>query len=290
MKNTFTSDIQNQIYKKDKVKRLVEMFVGLLITAIGFNVFCRPFNIVSGGVSGLSIITENMFGINPPAFIMISNIFLLILSFFTLGKEKTIHTVIGALIYPILISLTTGINKYISVSSDQLLLSTLFGGFLHGLGLGIVYRAGYTSGGTDILNQVLSKYLKISVGNAVYLTDGIIILLSGIAFGFNRVLYGLVLIYLASYMMDKVIIGISASKAFYIVTKEPEKIKKFIIEEMHHNVTNLKAVGGFSNEKSTVLMSVLPTKEYYKFKEGILKIDSGAFFVVTDAYEVMGGE
>lgn len=290
MKSTFTSDILHQIYKKDKVKRLVEMFIGLLITAVGFNVFCRPFNIVSGGVSGLSLITENVFGINPPTFIMISNIFLLLLSFITLGKEKTIHTVIGSLVYPILISLTSSINEYISVSSDQLLLTTLFGGFLHGLGLGIVYRAGYTSGGTDILNQILSKYLKISVGTSVYLTDGIIILLSGIVFGFNRVLYGMVLIYLSSYMMDKVIIGISASKAFYIITKEPDRIKKFIIEEMKHNVTNLKAVGGFSNEKSTVLMTVLPTKEYYKFKEGILKIDSGAFFVVTDAYEVMGGE
>lgn len=285
-----STNILHQIYKKDKVKRTLEMFIGLLITATAFNIFCRPFNIVSGGVSGLSIIIESLFGVTPSIFILITNCFLLLLSFFTLGKEKTIHTVIGALIYPMLIYLTADITKYINVESNQLLLSTLFGGFLHGLGLGIVYRAGYTSGGTDILNQILSKYLKMSVGNAVYLTDGVIILFSGIVFGFNKVLYGALLVYLSSYMMDKVIIGISASKAFYIVTKKPEDIKKFIIEEMHHSVTNLKAVGGFSNEKNTVLMAVLPTKEYYKFKQGILKIDKEAFFVVTDAYEVKGGE
>ncbi len=290
MKTTFTSDILSKIYKKDKIKRIVELCIGLLILSLSFNIFCRPNNLVSGGVSGVSIIIERVFGINPSLFILITNILLIVLSFLTLGKEKTIHTVIGAVLYPISIAMTESITNYIDVTSESLLLSTLFGGFLHGLGLGIVYKAGYTSGGTDILNQILSKYMKMSIGNAVYFTDGIIIILSGLVFGFNKVLYGLVLIYLTSYMTDKVIIGISSSKAFYIITKEPDKIKKYIIEGMHHSVTNLKAIGGFSNEKSTLLMTVLPTKEYYRFKQGILEIDSEAFFVVTDAYEVMGGE
>lgn len=290
MKSTFSNDVLKRVYEKDRIKRFLELCLGLLILSFAFNIFCRPNNLVPGGLSGISIITESLFGFNPSTFILISNIILIILSFFTLGKEKTIHTILGALLYPIFISLTSNITKYINVEHEALLLSTLFGGFLHGLGLGIVYKAGYTSGGTDILNQILSKYFKISTGTAIYFTDGIIIILSGLTFGINKLLYGLVLIYLTSYMADRVMIGISASKAFYIITERPEEIRKYIIEELHHSVTNFKAIGGFSNEKSTVLMTVLPTKEYYKFKQGILEIDKSAFFVVTDAYEVMGGE
>ena len=130
----------------------------------------------------------------------------------------------------------------------------------------------------------------MSMGSAIYITDGIVILLSGYTFGFTRVLYGILLMYIISYMVDRVIIGISSSKAFYIITKEPEKTKKYVIETLHHNVTNIKAIGGYTNEKTAILMTVLPTKEYYKFKKGILEIDKEAFFVVTDAYEVMGGE
>lgn len=290
MEKNSNNDILSRIYKKDKLKRFIEMFIGLLIISFSFNLLCRPNNLVAGGLSGLSIITEELFGINPSVFIMAGNAILLILSFIFLGKEKTIHTVIGAILYPILIALTANITKYINIEQEAILLYVIFAGVLQGLGFGMVYKAGYATGGTDIINQILSKYLKMSMGSAIYITDGIVILLSGYTFGFTRVLYGILLMYIISYMVDRVIIGISSSKAFYIITKEPEKTKKYVIETLHHNVTNIKAIGGYTNEKTAILMTVLPTKEYYKFKKGILEIDKEAFFVVTDAYEVMGGE
>ena len=153
----------------------------------------------------------------------------------------------------------------------------------------MIFKAGFSLGGTDIINQIISKYCKVSIGNAMYFSDGTIVLLSGLAFGINKIMYALLLLYIISYITDRVILGISDSKAFYIITKEDQKIKEYIIKNLKHSVTELSAKGGFAQKKETVLMCVLPTKEYYRFKEGINEIDPNAFFVVTDAYQVVGG-
>lgn len=290
MGTILSNNLFKTIYEKDKLKRFITLLLGLTISSLSFNMFLRPNNLVSGGVSGLSIIVEEVFKVNPSIFIFSVNILLLIISFFTLGKEKTIHSVVGAILFPLFIYLTSNITKYINLNQKQMLLSCLFAGVLSGVGSGLTYKAGYTSGGTDIINQIVSKYLKISLGNATYFSDGLIILLSGIVFNINTILYGIILIYLISYMIDKVIIGISQAKAFYIITEKPDEISEYIINNMHHSVTKFKAKGGFSETKNIVLLTVLPTKEYYRFKQGILLIDKKAFFVVTDAYEVVGGE
>ena len=283
-------ELAKKIYSKEKFKWYIELIIGALLLSISFNVFCRPNNLVSGGISGLSIITEHLFSIDPSTFIIIVDILLLIISYFLLGKEKTINSILGSLLFPVLVKLTANIGNYIQIESNQILLSTLFAGIIQGTGAGLIFKAGFTSGGTDIINQILSKYFKISIGNAMYFSDGLIVLISGIVFGVNKIMYAVILIYLISYIADRVILGISDSKAFYIITKEENKIKEFIIKELHHSVTVFKAKGGYLKENTNVLMCVLPTKEYYKFKEGILTLDKSAFFVVTDAYQVVGGE
>lgn len=277
------------IYEKNRVKRYFSLILGSLVVAISFNIFCKPNNLVPGGVSGLSIIIEHVFHIDTSLFILIANIGLLILSYFLLGKEKTVHSILGSILFPVFISLTANINKYLNIDSSVMLLAVLFAGVIQGFGSGLIFKAGFSLGGSDIVNQIISKYFKISLGNAMYYSDGIIVLLSGLAFGINKIMYALILLYIIGYIADRVILGISDSKAFYIITHEDKKIKDFIINELHHSVTELNAEGGFALKKQKVLMCVLPTKEYFKLKEGINKIDSKAFFVVTDAYEVVGG-
>lgn len=290
MKITLTNDVLSQIYSKDKIKRFIELCIGALLVALSFNIFCLPNELVSGGVSGLSIITESLFGITPSIFILIMDLILVLISYFLLGKEKTFNSLIGSIIFPLLVQLTANINRYIHIEQNQLLLSTIFAGIIQGFGAGLVYKAGYTLGGTDIINQILAKYFKISIGNAMYFSDGLIILLSGIVFDFNKIMYGIIMIYIIGYITDRVIIGISESKAFYIITNNSKEIKKYIINTLKHSVTEFTAQGGYLKAQQHVLMTVLPTKEYYKFKEGILQIDPNSFFVVTDAYEVVGGE
>ena len=103
-------------------------------------------------------------------------------------------------------------------------------------------------------------------------------------------MYSIIVIYLSSYISDRVILGVSDNKAFYIITEEETKIKEYVINCLNHSVTIFNAKGGYKKEKQTVLLCVLPTRDYYRLKEGIHEIDPDAFFVVTDAYEVFGGE
>lgn len=283
-------DIFKQIYSKDRIKRFILLCVGLFIVSFSFNLFCLPNNLVSGGVSSLSIVVEKEIGIQPSMFILYANIFLLCISYLILGKSKTFHSAVGALLFPLFIELTSHITQYIQIENKPLLLITLFAGVLVGFGNGLVYKVGYTTGGSDIINQILCKYFKIGMGKAVLITDGVVIGICSLVFSLNEILYGFILIYIISYMVDKIIIGISSSKTFYIVTDKPKDVKEYIINDLNHSVTNFFARGGYKEKEETVLMTVLPTREYYQFRKGILKIDKNAFFMVTDAYEVVGGE
>lgn len=289
MKKNKEVSIIKQIYKKDRLIRISQFLLGLLITAIAFNLFILPSEIVYG-VSGVGVILNKLYGIDPSIVILIGSVLLLILSFVTLGYEKTRNSILGSLLYPVAVKLTAYLPNYINIGDADPLIIALFGAVLSGFGLGLIFKAGYTTGGTDILNQIVAKYGKISIGNSMFFTDGVIILCGVFVFGWTKLMYSLITLYIISVMTDKVILGISQSKAFYIVTKEEKNVKDFVMNELKHGVTELRGTGGFTGKNQAVLMCIIPTNEYYSFKEGIHKIDNNAFFVVTDAYEVHGGE
>ena len=283
-------EISKNIYARDKLKRYTSLIFGLFLIAIAFNLFLLPNNIVFGGVSGLSIITKKFFGINPSSFIFITSLLLLVLSYVVLGVEKTKGSVLGSLLFPVFTKLTENIYLYLNVESVDFLLSALFGGVLYGIGAGLVFKAGFTTGGTDIVNQIVSKYCKVSMGTAMLMSDGLIVLLGGFVFGLIKLMYALIVLYVISVFTDKVMLGISDSKAFYIIAENYEDIKLYILKELGHGVTVLDGKGGFTKEKQRILFCVIPTKDYFKLKEGIHEIDKSAFFVAMDAYEVLGGE
>ena len=282
--------ILEKINSKSSVKRNIQLVIGCLLIATSYNLFLVPNNIVAGGVAGFAIIINYLFNIDNSLVILIGSIILLILSYFLLGKEKTKATILGSLLFPICVNLTKNIGNIIDIDTNQLLLISVFGGVVYGFGAGLIYKAGFTTGGTDIINQILSKYLKISIGNSMLYCDGTIVLLTAFVFGPTQFMYSIIILYVISYMSDRVILGVSDSKAFYIVTEEEEKIKEYILRYLNHGVTVFNAKGGYAKENQKVLMCVLPTKDYYKLKEGIHEIDPKSFFVVTDAYEVFGGE
>jgi uncharacterized membrane-anchored protein YitT (DUF2179 family) len=272
-----------------RITRYTQFLIGVFSVALSFNLFMLPNNIVYGGVSGLSIITKKLFNIDPSNFILMSSIVLLLLSLALLGKKSTAKTLIGSLLFPLLVKLTLPLVDIIDLNTNDMLLISICGGVLNGFGAGLIFKAGFTTGGTDILNQIVSKYFKVSIGKAMLMTDGLIVIGGGFVFGPQMVLYAMIVLYIISLMADKVILGISQSKAFYIMTSKEEEVKEFILDNVSHGMTVLDAHGGYSGNKQKVLMCVIPTKEYFKFKEGVSLIDSGAFFVVTDAYEVVGG-
>lgn len=281
-------NILKNIYKKERLVRYSYLIVGLFIVACAFNIFILPGKIVYG-MNGVGVVFKNTVGIDPSLVIMVGNVILLMLSFLFLGKEKTTSSIVGSLMMPILIKITSSVPTFVDINYDPLLF-TLFGSILTGFGLGLVFKGGFTTGGTDILNQIVSKFGKMSIGSAMIWTDGLIIVSSVFAFGWTQVMYSLIALYIISIITDKVILGISSSKAFYIITDHETAVKKFIMTHLSHGVTVLDGRGGFTGNHQKVIMCIIPTKEYFLAKEGIRSIDPNAFFLVTDAYEVYGGE
>lgn len=276
--------------KYSKEKRIIEFIIGCFLIAVSYNVFIAPNKIIPGGTGGIAIILNNLFGINNSAFIFIANIFLLILSYFLLGIDRTKNTFLGSILFPIFVHLTEDINVWLKIDISNVLLSTLLGGLIFGFGIGLVFRAGFSVGGTDTINFINNKYFKITIGKSILLVDGMITLCSGIFLGLNSLMYSIILIYLISYISDRVVLGISDSKIFYIITNEEDKVEEYITKVLGHGVTILKGTGGFAKERENVIMTVLPTKQYYQLKEGIKEIDKNAFYIITDTYEVYGGE
>lgn len=282
-------NILKELYDESRIMRTLQFLIGVMIIAAAFNLFILPCNIVYG-MSGIGVILNKAFNINPSVVILIGNIILLIVSFIVLGPTKTKNTIFGSIVYPIFVELTAWLSEYIEISMSDPLLVALFGAVIYGFGAGLIFKSGYTTGGTDILNQIVSKYGKMSLGNAMIFTDGIIILVGVFVFGVTKAMYSILNLYIVSLMTDKIMIGISSTKSFFIITSKEPEIKEFILGELGHGVTVLEGNGAFTGNKQKVLMCVIPTKEYFIVKEGIHKIDSNAFFVVSDAYEVNGNK
>lgn len=282
-----SDNVISQIYKKDRIIRYAYFLLGLLFISFAYNVFVLPNDIVYG-VGGLGVIFYRTMGIDPSIVILIGSILLLILSYFLLGKEQTRNSVLGSLLYPLFVKLTFPLASLIDLGTTEIIVTVICGAVLSGIGLGLVFKSGFTTGGTDILNQIVSKYFILSLGKSMIFTDGVIIFSSLFVFGFQKFIYSIISMYIIGIMTDKVVLGISESKSFYIITEHETDVKKYILHNLSHGVTVLEARGGYTGNVMKVIMCIIPTKEYFKVKEGIKTIDPNAFFLVTDAYEVSG--
>lgn len=286
------SKIKNIQIKCDKKNwiRYCQFFFGCLIVALSYNIFIASNDLVPGGVGGIAVIINNLFGIDNSTVILVLNLFLLCLSLVLLGKESTKATVLGSIVFPIFARATVHANVWIQFDTSKILLMALVGGIASGVGLGLIFKAGFTTGGTDIINQIISKYGKISMGRSMLLSDGLIVLASGIFFGATSMLYSILILYMISMMSDRIVLGISNNKMMYIVTTKEKEVKEYIINDMHHGATIYKARCGIDQKLQKVIMTVVPTKRLYELKDGIERIDKEAFYTITDSYELYGGE
>ena len=196
------------------------------------------------------------------------------------------NSLVGSLMLPCFVYLTEFLVPYVKFDDVELLIIAVFGGVLSGLGYGIVYKTNFNTGGTDIITETISKYTKISLGKATLLSDGVVVLSGLLAFSWEIVLYGFLVLYLISFMTDKVVLGISQSKAFYIVTTKEAEVREFLLSITDAGVTIIDARGGYSNDEQSLLFGVVPTRQYFIVKEGLREIDSNIFFLTCDSYEV----
>lgn len=281
--------VVDKVRKKKLISRYTILLFSLFISACYFNLLQLQTHVVTGGTSGISIITENLFGWEPSIVILISSTSLLILSFIFLGVEKSSGAVIATFVYPLFVELTKDLPYYFPVDTSDMLLISIFLGIIAGITTGLTFKVGFSNGGISILSQILYKYKKIAISTTSLWINMIIVLIGGFSFGWTMVMYAIIILYINSLMIDRVMIGISKNKTVYIMTSEESEIKQFILEELKHGVTVFNVKGGFLEKKRLVLMTVVPNSEYFRLTEGVKMIDPKVFFIVMDSYQVSGG-
>ncbi|MFF2177945.1 YitT family protein [Lysinibacillus sp. NPDC058147] len=275
----------NQIHDvRESVMEYVYVIVGAAIIAIGFNVFLLPNQVASGGVSGISTILHGLFGWNPGFVQYAFNIPLFIAGVLFLGKKFGIKSFIGTITLPFIVLLTNSWGPW----TDNPLLGALFGGIVVGLGIGLVFKGNASTGGTDLLAQIITKYTGISLGTSVLLIDGIIAISAAIVFDLEKGLYALIGLYVTTKTIDIIQLGFSQSKMVYIITMKQDEVRDAIYAEINRGVTKLPAIGGYTGEARPVLMVVVYQTEFTKLKQLIKNVDPSAFVIVSDAYEVLG--
>ena len=277
--------IFDEISDRHLIIRIIILCLSLFLSAVVFNLLQLPTKIVSGGSAGIAVITESAFGWTPSIVLFIIYASLLVLSLFTLGYESTLGAAIATFVYPLFVDWTSNITSLISIDTSDMLLMAIFIGVLNGFVTGVNYKIGFSSGGTNIISQVLYKWKHWSISKTSLFLNAIIVICGGFCFGWTMVMYSIIVVAINSITMDRVLLGISKSKTFYVITTEEEKVKDYIMNDLGHGVTIFNVHGGFLEKKKHVLMTVVPTADYFKLTAGVKTIDKDAFFVVIDAYE-----
>ncbi len=278
--------------KRTKLSYAREFFLlnlGALLLAAGVNFFKAQNNVVTGGVSGLSILLAKVITVLTQAqLMMIINVALLIIGFIFLGKGCTVKTVYCSLIYSFETYLFELLIPLDGPLTDQTLLELVYAILLTGVGSAIIFNQNASSGGTDIVALILRKYTKLNVGRALLVTDFIIAAASFFLFGIETGLFSLLGLFAKAFLIDGVIEDMGKNKYITIITEKPEKIGKYIIEEMNHSYTSYPAKGGYSGEEHTILITVCHRAEAFKLKAKVKSIDSASFVIITDANEILG--
>lgn len=263
------------------------LILGCLLIALTFNIFCVPNKIVPGGLSGVGIIFDHLFEIKTSYVLLVGNLLLVTTGIICLGLKDTTPSIIGAVVYTLIMYLTECMNITINLSSVFLNVITV--GVLFGVGCTMVYLSGCSLGGLDIIGVIFNKKFGLTLGTSLFIVNGTVLVIGTFIFGIEALLISLIIRYIESKIIDTFLTGISDSKILFINTDKIEEITKYIIEEIESGVSEIKVTSGFKKQKNTILMCVVPTEKYLLLKSQIIQMDNDAFITVMDSYEVYGG-
>lgn len=279
-------ELDEKLRVKNAYKNFFMFVMGVLISAISVSVLYEPYNIVTSGSTGIAIMLTKIINIDLSLMIFVVCSFLLVIGFVVFGIEYGSKNILITILSPVFVKAASLLLNVIKFNEVSLFLLAVLAGVLSGIGTGLVRKSGYCQGGLGVVYDILNTRFKISIGNATMICNTIIMIISLFIFGLSSCIYGFVALYVSSLVLDRVMIGISNNKAFYIVTKNYKEVREYIVNNLKHSVTIVNAKGGYSNKKKKMLMCVIPTIEYIRVKEVIKEIDKDAFFLITDCYYV----
>ncbi|MBP1933417.1 YitT family protein [Ammoniphilus resinae] len=267
-----------------RIKNTIAIIFGSAIMGFGVNYFNIANHLAEGGVTGITILLKYILGWDPGLTNLIINIPLLFLGWKVLGRNALFYTILGTLSLSFFLSLF----GHYRLPLEDSLLASLYAGVCLGVGLGIVFRFGGTTGGTDIIARILNKYKGWSIGRTMFLSDVIVITISLFYLDLTGAMYTLVAVFIGSRVIDFVQEGAYAAKAVMIISDSSEKIAAKIMTEMERGATLLNARGGYTGSEKNVLYCVVSRNEIVRLKMLVHNVDPYAFIIVNDVHEVLG--
>ena len=273
---------ENKVYQY--IWNIAQILVGSFILAASFNLFLAPSGIASGGVSGLSILINRLFGLEPAITQWIFNIPLFLLALWLLGKQFAVKALLGSFIFPLFVLLTSTFNP----PTDNPLLAALYGGIGVGVGLAVVFRGGGSTGGLDLLAQILNRYANLKYNYAVALLDGFVIITAAFVISPENSLYALISLFVTSKVIDFIQNGMQLSKVAFIISEHTAELEAAILKDLNRGLTKLDATGGYTGEAKNILMVVVPQSDVTKLKQTVARLDRKAFVIISDTTEVLG--
>lgn len=283
--NTNVSNILETLYKKYFGRNIFLFSMGMLISAIAFNLFFEPYNVIPTGSGGLAFLLSELSGLDVSLVTFMISLLLLLVGFLVFGWDYALKMLAYTILYPTFLKTTTLVTRYIDLEDTSLFLIMIIGGAVLGLSSGLIRKSGFNPGGFAVLFDIMKKKFYMGIGTSTLIINALMIIASGFIFGLNNAIYAIVSLLISSYVVDKVIIGISDNKVFYIITDKPLEIRDYIMDKLHYSVTVINARGGYTNKRRKMLMCVVPTIEYLKLKELVSAVDPKVFFLIVDAYE-----
>ena len=270
----------------NKVKTSLLTVIGTALVGFSVAVFLTPNKIVGGGVSGISTILYQTFGIAQGLTYAIINLILLLIGYKSLGKKFTISTIIAAG----LTSFFVQVFSYIPHIVDSVVLAALFGGALFGFGMGATFIVGSSTGGTDILGRVLQKkYPNFSIGKLLLIVDGAVILISFIVFkNIELTMFGILSLFFSSYSLDWFIKRLNVSKMAFVITSKGQELARLLVSSSPRGVTLINATGAYTQKNKNILFCALKKREIIQFQSTVLKCDPSAFIVYSESQEIFG--
>ena len=271
---------------KESLYQYAVITLGALVLALGQLVFIKPLHIPLGGVSGVALVANYLWELPIGLVSIVLNLPLFVLGWRTMGREFFYKTVYATVVNSIFLDILDPILPAFPV---EMLLAALYGGIVMGAGYGLLFRAGGTSGGIDIVSKWLNGKKDIPVGTTNFIINIFVIIGSAAIYGNpDSALYALVTSYVSSVVIDKMVYGMDAQKSALIITGKPVEVSRGIMDQLHRGVTAMEGVGMYTGDKRTVLLCAVRRHETGTLKRIILQEDAHAFMLISNTNEVFG--
>lgn len=273
-------------FLKKIVYKYFVILSGAFLFSLSVNLFTLPSKIVTGGVSGIATVLYFLYGWPPGIVMGIMNVLIGLIAYKELGKKFVADSLVGIIAIPVFMELTS----YIPVFCYDAMLNSIFGGFLCGIGIGLTFSQGSTTGGTDIVSRISQKRLPaLSIGTLLSVIDFFIIFVSYLVFKkIELTMYGIITLFISTWIVDAIITKLNSGVVAYIITTKEKEMKNKIFSELDRGVTVIDAKGGYSNDNKKILMCVMKKKELEKLKKLMETVEEQAFVIVSASTEVQG--